>query len=369
VLIHGLPSLYATRLAEHVLAEDPRTFVYATARPRDALAVDRALAAMEMEKEGARASRRTCVLEADPTAMDLGLSGAEFRMLAREVDRIHHATHESLSGLDAKEALAASVTCAAEILELARASTSLACLVFHSTTRVSGDRTGVVREEELDTRASFSDEEAQARMQAEALARRAAKDLPIVVVRPPWVVGAQSPRAPLDALHAATLVALGSEGGGEALLPRGGDTPVHAAPMEYVARAARALGQRRAALGGTFHLVDPHPLSARRFFQVLARAARGSSLLGSSGSMPRGARAHERFAQRPRSLFATITGAVRYDARGSTSALAGTGIACPPFEAYADTLVMAVEGWARARRDERPSARRAPDAEVYDPFA
>ena len=43
---------------------------------------------------------RSCSIEGDAAAMDLGLSGAEFRQLTREVDRIHHVAHVSYAGVD-----------------------------------------------------------------------------------------------------------------------------------------------------------------------------------------------------------------------------------------------------------------------------
>lgn len=367
VLINGFPALYAQRITEHVLATNPRAFVYVVVPAEEKTEADRALIAL-----GEAAAARTSVLEGDPAAMDLGLSGAEYRQLAYEVDRIHHAAHATWVGMDEATATRANVATMAEMLELARASSSLQCLVVHSTTAVAGDRTGVVYEEDLDVGQGFHDEASKARMRAEALARRA-KDLPIVIVRPGAVVGASGAGERLDPLHLAALLALTTPAEITLPLPQRGDAPVHVVPMEYVARAACALGRMAEARGKTFHLVDPHPISARRFFEVLARAARGSSLRqvpASAAAMLLRTPGIERFVRSPKAFLEQVARDARYDARAATSALAGTGLTCPPFEAYAEELVREVQEHVDARRAPRPpSSSPGMEAEVYDPFS
>ncbi|MDC3989433.1 SDR family oxidoreductase [Polyangium jinanense] len=368
VLINGFPSLYAQRITEHVLSTNPRAFVYVVVRAEEKVEADRALVGL-----GEAEATRTRVLEGDPAAMDLGLSGPEYRQLASEVDRIHHAAHAAWVGMDEATAARANVATTAEILELARASSSLEALVVHSTAAVSGDRTGVVYEEDLEAGQEFHDEAARARMRAEALARRASKTVPIVIVRPGAVVGASGPEDRLDVLHLAALLALTTPAEIPLPLPQRGEVPVHVVPMEYVVRASCALGRMPEARGKTFHLVDPHPIAARRFFEVLGRAARGSNLRqvpASSAAMLLRTPGIERFVRSPKTFLEQIARGVRYDARAAMNALAGTGITCAPFEAYAEELVREVEEHVTARRAPRPpSSSPGGEAEVYDPFS
>src|SRR6188474_1190973 len=90
VLVTGFPSLYARKMVEHVLASEPRALVYVVVLAKFAAAAESEIEALP---EASRA--RVVVLEGDAAAMDLGLSGAEFRQLTREVDRIHHMAHAS----------------------------------------------------------------------------------------------------------------------------------------------------------------------------------------------------------------------------------------------------------------------------------
>src|SRR5271170_3956009 len=88
LLVTGFPSLYARKMVRHVLAAEPGALVYAV------VPADRAAGAQAEHDALDPADRARLVLvEGDPAAMDLGLSGAEFRQVAREVDRIHHLAH------------------------------------------------------------------------------------------------------------------------------------------------------------------------------------------------------------------------------------------------------------------------------------
>jgi nucleoside-diphosphate-sugar epimerase len=367
LLVNGFPSLYARRLVEHALSEEPRAFVYLV------VPADRNDQAEEALEVLGPARARVAVLEGDPCAMDLGLSGAEFRQLSREVDLIHHALHASWAGIPKATAVRVNRTSTAEILELSRAAGSLERLVFHSTTAVAGDRTGIVYEGDLDSGQSFRDASEETRMQAEAMVRRAMREVPITVVRAASVVGASSPEDRLDNLHLLALLVLATPAELSLPLPNRGDTPIHAVPMTYVARASHALGRAHGTHGRTYHLVDPHPLSARRFFELVARTARRAS----RGSIPSSVAGTilrtpgiERFARNPVAFVEQLASAVRFDARGTDSALAGTGIECPPFETYVELLVAEVEQHVRARRMRRESTRPLPEEpEVDDPLS
>jgi hypothetical protein len=184
LLVTGFPSPYARRMVRLVLSAEPGSFVYVVVPAAGA-----EQAQTERDALDARERARLVIVEGDPSAMDLGLSGAEFRQIARELDRIHHITHVAAGSVDRDTAHQVNVVGAAEILELARAASGLKCLVFHSTAHVSGDRTGVVYEDDLSWGQSFRSEVEETRMTAETLARRAMGEVPVAVVRPTTLVG------------------------------------------------------------------------------------------------------------------------------------------------------------------------------------
>ena len=125
-------------------------------------------------------------------------------------------------------------------------------------------------------------------------------------------------------------------------------------PVDYVAKAACAIGRDARAPGRTFHLVDPAPLPARRVFELVAqmggrRSPRGfipanvtRALLRTPGL--------ERFAKSPRGLLQTLGADVSFDAQNTAEILRGTDIRCPRIETYIGRLVEYVQLRLREKR-------------------
>jgi thioester reductase-like protein len=378
VLLTGFPSFLARKLAVHILENQPRTLIHAVVRAKLAREAQAAI------EEWPKALRdRFAMIEGDAAAMDLGLSGAEFRSLTQEIDRIHHAAQVTYLGVDRRAAKQLNVGGAREILELARACSSLKCLVFHSTTEVAGDRTGLVREEELEAGQRFPTFVAETRARAEKLAREAMSSVPIAVVRPGTLVG-ESTTGEIDRFDGPYLLILlivTSPAEIAVPLPGKGDAPLNLVPIDYVVRAAHAIGRDRRAPGRTFHVVDPNPVSAKRIFELVARAGgrrspRGyiptnltKALLRTPGL--------ERFAKSPRAFVESLATPVRFDTRNTDELLAGTGIVCPAFETYVDHIVNYVRERVREKRERRgvtgedeerdPLAPSVKDADGHEP--
>ncbi|AKT37737.1 SDR family oxidoreductase [Chondromyces crocatus] len=367
LLLTGLPSLYARKMVHHVLSAEPRTQIYALVAPRF-------IAPLTAEVEALGARERVVFLEGDVTSMDLGLSGAELRMLAREVDVIHHMAFTSDVDLDPAAAEALNVLGTAEVLEVARLCSSLSCLVHHSTAFVSGDRRGVVYEDELEHGQGFRSTTEATRMKAEAVMRQAMRDVPIAVVRPTTLVGDSETGEVdrLDGIYVLILMLLAAPSDLALPLPGKGDMALNVVPLDFVAKASRTIGRSAKAAGHTFHLADPQPLSARQVFELLAhaggrRAPRGHIPSNLAKAMLR-APGIDRFARSPRAFVEQLMTPVRYDMRNTEHALSGTGLECPRFESYVETLVHAVEKHLREERARR-QAELERAAEVEDPLS
>lgn len=365
-LLTGFPSFAARKMAEQILEAEPRTLLYLVVRSK----FERE--AREHLDQLPKAQRdRVAMLDGDAAAMDLGLSGAEFRKLASEVDRIHHVAQVTYLGVDRATAEHVNVRGTQEILELAKACSSLKSVVLHSTASVAGDRTGLVREDELEKGQGFRTVVEETRARAERIARAAMGKLPIAVVRPTTIVG-DSRTGEVDRFDGPYLLILlivTSPAEIAVPLPGRGDAPLHLVPIDYVVRAAHAIGRHPRAAGRTFHLVDPNPLTAKRIFELVARAGgrrtpRGfiptnltKALLRTPGL--------ERFAKSPRAFVEQLATPVRFDGRNTEDILAGSGIVCPPFESYVDQLVAYVRDRVREKRERRE----VESAEVEDPLS
>jgi len=344
-LVTGFPGFVARRLALDLLREEPRALVVlvvlASFLPEAAAVLD-GLPRAERE--------RAVVLEGDAAAIDLGLSGAEYRELAGEIDYVHHLAHASYAGVDRKTAHDVNVGGAAEVIELGRQAASVRSIVVHSSTTVAGDRTGVVYEDDLDAGQSFRNPIEESRARAEKIVRRAMRELPLTIVRPSAVVGDSGTGRTLRFDGANLLLSLLVAAPDDFAVPLigRGDAPFHVVPVDFVSRAARVLARHDAARGATFHLVDPAPPTAADVFAMVARAA---GKRAPSGSIPAGvarvilaAPGLERFAADPRTLAQQLIQKVRFDARRAEAILTPANVVCPPFASYVDNLVDALRG-------------------------
>lgn len=367
VLVTGYPSFQARALVSRILREEPSTLVYAVVKGalrEEAVAAQETLTPSEAE--------RLVLLDGDAAHMDLGLSGEELRELAGEVDRIHHVAAVTYLGADRKLAEAVNVGGTREILEVAGLFRHLRVLVHHSTAFVSGDRRGVVTEDELQEGQRFRNVIEETRARAEKLVQEARARLPIAVLRPSMVVGdsATGEVERLDGPYLLVLLILSSPADLAIPLPGRGDAPLHLVPVDHVVEVAHLVGRDGASSGRTYHVVDPEPLTAREVFGLVAKTG---GRRGPRGFLPANltrALLHtpglDRMLKSPRTFLEQLVTDVRYDRSNTERLLSGTGVTCPGFESYVDKLVQHVK--ARVD-DEREKKRPAQEAEVEDPLS
>jgi thioester reductase-like protein len=359
-LVTGFPtSFLAARVVRRLLTDDARLSLRLVVQAR---AMERAQAQLDALEESQRA--RVSLIEGDCAAMDLGLSGSEFMALAGEVDVIHHCAAITYLGVDAAAAAQLNVEGTREVLELATEAAHLERLVHWSTASVSGARRGYVLEDELVSAGAFRNAIEKTRFEAELLVRRGAGQIPTTVLRPATIVG-DSLTGEVDRLegpYLLVLLMLNAPMEMRMPLPGSGDVPLNLVPVDFVVDAGCAIARDRRSIGKTFHLVDPQPLSARRVFELIARAAgrpapRGfvpanlaTALLRTPGL--------ERFAHVPRAFLEQLATEVVYDDRNARELLSELELRCPPLESYVDVMVEYVRQQQEARRaqtrDEGP---------------
>jgi thioester reductase-like protein len=352
LLVTGFPGLRARALVRLALAADPELRPTLLVHPRRLTQAVELLATM---KGGERAR----VVAGDPAAIDFGLGRGDYERLSDEVRVVHH-TYQVLD-LAAPGELAERVNVggAREIIELSRAARKLERVVHHSSVFVSGDRTGIVLERDLHAHQSFRSPVAASLALAEAMLRRH-REVPLTVVRAAQVVGDTESGLVerLDGLYPLLVFLANAPSDVPLPLPPKIDTPLHLVPVDYVAKAALAIGALPASLGETLHLVDPRPLTTRRLLE-LAAARFGkqisigwnAGMLGSLINNP----GMGMLAQQLRTVSDLITRDVTYDDAIATARLAASGITCPPLESYLDVLLSHVEARASEKGSLRPT--------------
>lgn len=345
VLITGFPRLAARKLCELSLREEPDAKVVLVVLPK------LIAGAAHLVETMARGDRdRIEVLEGDAAAIDLGLSGAEYKSLARSVTCIHHVAHVSYVGIDRETAEYVNIQGAVEAVELAREAHDLRVLVHHSTAHVSGDRTGIVYEDDLDEGQAFHSVVQESRMKAELVMRRAMRDVPIAVVRPTMTVGDSitGEVERLDGPYLLVMLLLGLPADVNVPLPSPGDNPLDIVPVDFVVRAAHAIGRDRAAIGLTHHLTSEESLSARDVFNLIAKA--GGKRVSTKSVIPTQVATAilrtpgvDRLVREPRAFLQQLTNNVSFDTRNARAALGRAKVHCPPLSDYVDTWVTAVQ--------------------------
>jgi len=337
VFVTGWPGFIGRRLVHRLAELRPGVRLALLARPDRAGRLQGELAAL-----GAAEAR---VLEGDITRMHLGLSGPEYKRLTREATEIWHlAAVDDLSS-ETRHLHAVNVEGTRNLLELAQGCTRLARLHHFSTASVSGDREGVILEDELEMGQSFANPYEESKYLAERLVRHAQGDVPATIYRPSIVVG-DSRTGEIDRFQGPYQLAILLVASPLAVplpLPRKGIAPLNAVPVDFVVEAALAIGGMPAALGRTVHLVDPAPLSVRRVYELIATRS-GKTL----PPMPIPHRAVEavlslplleRLVRPQRAAIQLVNRIAVYNPRNMLELLAGTGILCPPITAYLDRLI------------------------------
>src|SRR5256885_632606 len=178
VLVTGYPRLLARRLAESFRARRPQGRVSVLANEKHAEAAARVARGISAE-----------VLVGDISSLHLGLSTGEYRDAVHTVTDVLHAAEWSFLGATLTEMRRVNVEGTRAALDLAADCRQLRRFTHFSTVYVSGDREGVIAEDELACGQAFRNAFERTKFEAEVLARSAMSTLPCTVLRPSILVG------------------------------------------------------------------------------------------------------------------------------------------------------------------------------------
>jgi nucleoside-diphosphate-sugar epimerase len=299
--------------------------------------------------------RRVSLLEGDFAAIDMGLSGKEYRALLDRIRVIHFIAPMPSPSVAQKRAEQLIIGGVREALELGRNCSKLERIVYYGSALVSGDRTGSVLESDLEKNQGFRSPVEECLAIAERMVRARFSEIPISVLRPSLIsgdaqTGETDREGPVGFLIS---LLLNSPQELPMLIPGDGDIAMNLTSADYVIDVAQRILSLPWTTGKTFHISDPEPLSVRRFVELVAQAAGRKS---SAASLPPrlskalfNAPGPLSWAKTPRALIELMTTPVRYDSRNTDLALKETEIRAPRFESYVELLV----GAAKRRREMR----------------
>ncbi len=338
-LLTGFPGFIGRRLVRQLLAEDGDARVAVLVEPR-MLETARQVAA-DIDPE------RVELLSGDITDRRLGVSDSDYERLAADVPRVFHLAAIYDLAVPLEAARRVNVEGTENVIAFCRAASSLERFAYVSTAYVAGDRTGVVREQDLAAGQGFKNHYESTKYEAELRVRQAMDEVPTTIVRPAIVVGdsqtgeTEKFDGPYFILR---LIARARQLHVPIMTFGRAEAPFNAVPVDYIVRGLVAAATDPRAEGETLHLVDPEPLSAHELFEVLAKEYAGRSPHGRLS--PRlGAAAlrvkplRSLFGGTPRQSLVYLNHPVTFDTARAVDILEPHGLRPPNFRDYVGPMV------------------------------
>ena len=333
VLLTGYPGFIGRRLADRLVNAGAQ--VVALVEPR------------MVAQARAAAGDRIEIVEGDIGARRLGLSDHDWQRLTAEVRSVFHLAAVYNLAVPLEIAQRVNVDGMGNVLELCHACKRLERLNYVSTAYVAGARRGTVYEHELALGQDFKNHYESTKFQAEVWVRREMDRVPTTIYRPAIVVGdsrtgeTQKFDGPYFLLRV-----IARCGRLRMPIPQFGRSgaPFNVVPVDFVLDAMLAGADEPGAVGATFHLVDPEPVSAAELLRILSRgyAGRGPAYRVAPGLVAEALRVpavRAMFGGAPRESIRYLNHPVSFDVRQAADVLGGAGLRVPRFEEYAGNLV------------------------------
>jgi thioester reductase-like protein len=360
----GYPGFIGKQLARQILDSRPRarlTILVQEKFKKDAQAY--------IQKMPAPHQARIHLVIGDVAKMDLGLSGPEIDDLTNSVTHVYHLAAVQHMSVSEQEAFRVNVGGTRNMLMLAREMTKLKRFSHFSSCYVSGDRIGVITEDELAQGQSFRNPYEKTKYEAERVVQNATGDLPISIFRPSIVIGHSETGEidRFDGIYSLGILIVTSPISIPIPLPGEGFAPLNLVPVDYLTKATIELSTKKSTNGLTFHIVDPNPLSSRHVYDLIAkRAGKRLPRVGLSYSFARRLLRIpliERFSRSQAQSLDYLNHLAIYNCANTLRHLQDSGILCPQFHSYADRVIDFVN-----RSIQRRQAARTLKPPVKDPY-
>ncbi len=353
----GYPGFIGRKLIEKALEAEPGLSVICLVEPRFEF---RAREEARLLGAGGDACvQRVEIVTGDITVPDLGLDAGRLEDLAGRVTDVFHLAAIYDLAVPEPAARRVNVWGTRHVIDLCRRLKKLRRFVYYSTCYVCGLWTGVFHEDDLDLGQGFKNHYESTKHDAEFLVRRASRDLPTVIIRPPIVVGHSitGETQKFDGPYFGMVLIDKLKTLGLPLPYLGGSmAEVNFVPVDYVVDGTIALWRKEPAATGCYALADPHPLLARELY---AEIVRGLGARGPMGrippwllEMPLRLRQVRSILEVPEEILTYFNHQVHFDCTRALQALEGTNVSCPEPRSYLPNLFRFYQG-NRDRRELR----------------
>jgi thioester reductase-like protein len=290
---------------------------------------------------------RVEILAGDIAERQLGLSDDDYERLTAETKAVFHlaAIYNLAVPLDVAQKV--NVDGTGNIVELCTRCEKLERHNYVSTAYVAGTRKGVVYEHELIMGQWFKNHYESTKFQAEVWVRESMDKVPTAIYRPAIVVGdsqtglTQKFDGPYYMLRA---IGVSTKRGWPIAKYGRSAAPFNVVPVDFVVAGLMAGSKDDEAIGETFHLVDPEPISAGDVFTLLSELYANKKPSYTMPARPVALALKAKPVQKffegiPAESIQYLNHPVRYDARRAADLMARSGLRLPRFPEYAEGMV------------------------------
>ncbi len=341
VLLTGFPGFIGKRLLARLAERHPEERYHLLVEQRMLSKAKDTLAHMDPSLD----LRERCELVVgDITKGRLGMDPDTHDQLRKSVTRVWHLAAIYDLAVGPVVAHQVNVRGTVNVLDFCESCSKLDALCHVSTCYVSGRRTGLILESELDKGQTFKNHYESTKFWAEMEVQERSQRVPWVIFRPAIVVG-DSKTGETDKYDGPYFVMkLLSR------LPRWlpmvhigpGNAVVNITPVDFTVDAMAEIADNPEAKGLVFQLSDPHALTSRELMELmLERMGRPKP----RGSLPpkilEAALSVERIVELtgiPKQTIEYFNHPAVYDSANTQRLLEGTGITCPRFPDYFDVI-------------------------------
>jgi thioester reductase-like protein len=340
-LFTGFPGFIGARLLPRLLELRPESAFVCLVQERFLGAARESIRALE--KAHPRVHGRIGTVVGDITEERLGLPAAEARRLQKDLRGAWHLAAVYDLAVRRELGYRINVEGTRNVVAFLAEAPRLEKLDYVSTAYVSGAFEGVFRETDLDVGQSFKNYYEETKYLAEVEVARSG--LPAAVYRPGIVVGDSrtGETAKFDGPYFVLNAMCRMPSPGVFMRMGSGRHPVNLVPVDFVVEALASLSTRARSRGRTYHLTDPHALSAQELAHLFAGALGRTFVFVPAPVFFARAFLRPRLVQdflgMPRQTLGYFDHACRYDATLATADLGALDIHCPRIADYVGNLV------------------------------